>query len=309
MIKSYLKIRIKEILRILLGIGILRVVCLFLICMCGILFLVNTEKGILIFFLLCLGGYHSYRQDKYFLKCNFTDINAFFRKEYFIIGALFIVFELLHKHWLSVLGMISFTLLIPFSKKIQFYSRAIRLRFLCQCNLEYIIMVRKYWLIYVLLVLFSIMGLIHDNPRIIKVSMIIWGIIQSSAYNEKTSIYTIINYKNYNTLQRMLWKGSVLNSCISFTTFAFLLSFSIYDVKNFAFLASCIIAAILYLQGVALMSLVSENNFSFTIFRIVIFSVVFICSCLMPLFNGIFIIFIIIISCQIYNKYKALWNC
>lgn len=310
MLWLYLKIRIKELIRILSGIGIFRSVVLCLIFICGIVCLIKikSEWIIPIFFVLCLGCYHNFRKDKYFLKLNILNSKLLFMKEYFILGSPLILLELLNGYWLSASAMILFVLLTPFSMKIYFRIHPLRLFFIYKGSLEYIGMLRKYWPLYLLLILFSVLGLLHNNPRIMKVCMIIWGIIQSNAYNCETSVYTILNYKDYKTLQIFMWKRNAWNVATLSIPFAFLAAIGEYNVDNAIFCASCVFASILFMQCTGLMSYVSSNGLFCIFLRIGIFYLVFISSCFIPLFNVIFITFILIYSYMLYHKYKTIWN-
>lgn len=311
MLWFYLKIRIKELIRIFSGIGIFRSMVLCFIFICGIVLLVKIKSGwvVPVFFALCLGSYHNLRKDKYFLQCNMSDVKSLFLKEYFILGSPFILSELMNGYWLYASAMVLFVLLVPFSKKIRFRIRPLRLFFLYKGSLEYIGMFRRYWPVYLLLILFSVLGLLHDNPRILKVCMMLWGIVQSNAYYDETSVYTVLKYKDYKTLQTVLWKSNVWNVAVLYVPFALLVSIGSCNAEDVVFLAGCILASVLYLLCTGLMSFVSGNRLLYIFLRVGIFLLVFISSCFIPLFNVIFITFILIFSYMLYHKYKAIWNC
>lgn len=170
-------------------------------------------------------------------------------------------------------------------------------------------MFRRYYPVYLLLILFSMLGLLYDNPRILKVCMMLWGIVQSNAYYDETSVYTVLNYKDYKTLQTVLWKSNVWNVAVLSVPFVLLVSIGGCNAEDVVFLAGCILASVLYLQCTGLMSFASGNRLLYIFLRVGIFLLVFISSCFIPLFNVIFIAFILFFSYMLYHKYKAIWNC
>lgn len=302
MLWLYLQIRLKELLRILSGIGIFRSVILCFFLGCSIVFLskMREEWVVPVFFVLCLGSYHSFRKDNYFLQCNAPDFKKLFLKEYAILSCPFILLELQNRNWLYASAMFLFFQLLPYSKRISFHIRPVRLFFLHKGNLEYISMIRRYGAIYLLLILFSVLGLLHDNSRIMKVCMLIWGVVQTNAYYDEPSVYTILNYKGYKTLQTVMWKSNAWNVTVLSIPLALLFFVWIYNMKEIMFLISCVFANILYLQCTGLMSYICENRLIYAILRIGIFFLLFICSCFIPLFNILFIILILISSYMLY---------
>lgn len=90
-------------------------------------------------------------------------------------------------------------LLLPFLKTVKWKSVVVPLPFLYRGGLEYIRMFRIYGCFYLLFIVIALIEAVHDNIRIGKVAMIIWRIIQATAYTsipqrQELTFFSIIQF-------------------------------------------------------------------------------------------------------------------
>ena len=88
--------------------------------------------------------------------------------------------------------MVVAALLLSRLKTVKWKSAAIPVPFLYKGGLEYIRMFRLYGWLYLLLFLVTCIGASHDNIRIGKVALMVWGIIQMASFisipNDRNSL-------------------------------------------------------------------------------------------------------------------------
>ncbi len=118
MIESFIKIRLKQFHRGLVGIGLIRIIFLIGI-LAFILFSLFIESskypdsfyvtGITAFILLMV---QTKRQDKLFLKTNFDNYRLIYFIEYLILSSIVIAFLICHSQWIPILVLLSSIYLI-----------------------------------------------------------------------------------------------------------------------------------------------------------------------------------------------------
>ncbi len=120
MIKAFLKIRFKQLLRALIGIGLFRLFVLLAILFLIIIVMslqVSKEPNIFIvsgFHLFVILTIHLKREDKLFLKTHFNQFKLLHFIEYFILSIPFVIILVIHNQWLFILAYIPFLFVIPF---------------------------------------------------------------------------------------------------------------------------------------------------------------------------------------------------
>lgn len=119
MIKAFLKIRFKQLLRALIGIGIFRLFVLLAILffiVISLSFQVSKEPNVYIlsfvFFVIIL-SIHLKREDKLFLKTHFNQYKKLYFIEYFFLSTPLFIMLIIHHRWLTALSYFPFLFLIP----------------------------------------------------------------------------------------------------------------------------------------------------------------------------------------------------
>ena len=176
MFQLYLLLRLKNFGRIVIELGIFRIVFLTILTVAAImiLFLAENRFVIPVVCVLLLASYHNYRKDKEFLHTLTSHLPVFLIKEYTLITLPFAGMEMIKGRFTEAIGLWLFATLLPFLKEIKLEHKPIRLPFLYKGSYEYIRMFRQSFWIYALLLLFSIAGTVHGNIKINKVCLILW---------------------------------------------------------------------------------------------------------------------------------------
>lgn len=118
MIEAFVKIRLKQLYRGLIDIGLIRIIFLIgLLGFIGFILFVKTSKypdsfyvtGITALIILAV---HTKRQDKSFLKTNFANYKLICFVEYLILASIIIAFLIFHFQWIPLLFLLSALYLI-----------------------------------------------------------------------------------------------------------------------------------------------------------------------------------------------------
>lgn len=309
MLLYYFKLKIKILIRLIRELGTLRIAILFPIICFIITVLCKIEHKWFIpsIYLLIFFKYHNKRKDKHFITEKIPSVCTFFQKEYLILSLPFVLIELSKGNWLGIIFIFALALFLPYFKSYHYHISPIKLKFLYQGNMEYIRMFRQYYFVYILLLIVSFLGCNHGNIRIIKVCMIIWGILQSSAYTQPIKREYITIYKNYNTLQRIILKANIWNILILSTPFITILITYSSLTSEWFFILSYIISCIFLMQYAGISHFIHHSQFPLFIY-LILYLPVYALSCFIPLVNIVSIAYLIIVSFILYNKLKAIWN-
>jgi len=118
MIEAFVKIRLKQFYRGLIGIGLIRIIFLIgLLAFIVLMLFIETSKypdtfyvtGITALIILVV---HTKRQDKSFLKINFANYKLICFVEYLILASIIIAFLIFHFQWIPLLLLLSALYLI-----------------------------------------------------------------------------------------------------------------------------------------------------------------------------------------------------
>ena len=171
MFQLYLLLRLKNFGRIVIELGIFRIVFLTILTVAAImiLFLAENRFAIPVVCVLLLAGYHNVRKDKEFLRTLTPHLSVFLIKEYTLIALPFAGIEIIKGQFTDAIGLWLFAALLPCLKKIKLEHKPVRLPFLYKGSYEYIRMFRQSFWVYILLFLFATAGTVHGNIKINKV--------------------------------------------------------------------------------------------------------------------------------------------
>lgn len=306
----YIALRLKILIRVLNGLGIFRslVLLLFLFVTVTFLFKVKGEWNVPVVCLLLIGYYHNHRKDKCFLEQHVSNINLFFYKEYYLLSAPLILLELSKGYLTGGICMLFTGLLIPFQKYLGWHIHPLKMNFLYVGNMEYIRMFRRCWLVYLLLFICSFLGAMHDNIRIAKVCMILWGVIQANAYYAIPDFYMIMKFKNNHTLQGLMWKSNLCNVLVTYIPFIALFAAFTSHTADILFLAFTIISCLLYLQSVCLLHYLCTANISLLLINCGFLLPIFFFSCFFVPLSIVLCMLVCICSYMLSEKLKKIWN-
>ena len=233
----YLNLRLKQIVRVLAGIGPFR--CLFLIGIAAILFYAFT-KAISVWilpvcYLIILWLYHNSRKDKEFLSLQVHGIKRLFTAEYLLLGLPFIISGIIAANYISLPSIILTAVVMPWIHPVRFHSIVLPIPLLYKGDLLYRRMFRKQVPLYAVLLFLSFMGVLHDNINLCKVCLILWGAIQGTAYMVTSPKHELSVYNSFGMYQLILVKSGLRNIFITMFPFIVLMLVLIHDTEAILF--------------------------------------------------------------------------
>lgn len=306
----YFKLRSKQLFRIVKELGIIRSLFLSGLLFLAFCILIKIKQSWIVPVVTILGliVYHNERKDKDFLLLQTKDVVFLFRVEYLFIGFPFILFECLRSRFPEAGVIIATSILLPKLKTIKWKAIAFPLPFLYKGGMEYSRMFRLYGWLYILLFLIALIGAIHDNIRIGKVALIVWGIIQTMAFTSIPQRQELTSFLNYSMLQKYLILSNMWNATITaIPLVGIILSFSL-DWENVLFSVSTILGTILYLWNLGMVRYLFSSAITIAIYQLIILIPLFFYSCFIPF---LLIPFVLINgACYIFlkNNSKKIWN-
>lgn len=309
-INYYFKLRLKQLSRILKEIGFVRSLFLSGFLALAFYLVLKTSQSWIVPAATILGliFYHNERKDKDFLLLQTKDAISLLRIEYLLIGLPFVIIECLKTYFLEAGAIVATAILLPQLKTIKWKSTAVPLPFLYKGGLEYIRMFRLYSWLYFLLLLVAFMGALHHNIRIGKVSLIIWGIIQTVAFTSIPQRQELTSFLNYSTFQKYLVRSNAWNAAVtSIPLIVIILSYS-FVWENVLFSACALAGSVLYLWNLGMTRHLFSSTVTITIYQLIILIPLFFYACFIPfllilfvLINGAYYLFI-------KNYSKKIWN-
>lgn len=308
MFQLYLLLRLKNFGRIVIELGIFRIVFLTILTVAAImiLFLAENRFAIPVVCVLLLAGYHNVRKDKEFLRTLTPHLSVFLIKEYTLIALPFAGIEIIKGQFTDAIGLWLFAALLPCLKKIKLEHKPVRLPFLYKGSYEYIRMFRQSFWVYILLFLFATAGTVHGNIKINKVCLILWGLVQASGYLQTMDNRYLLHFKNFKTLCLFQLKSIAWNVFITSIPFGLALIASTYDQDEILFFLSYYIATLIYAIGISMLRHIIPSPLLLFIVQL---------SILMPFYLGsLFVPFLLIpgmalttlLSCQTRKHLKRL---
>lgn len=309
-INYYFKLRLIQLSRILKEIGFVRSMFLLGFLSLAFYLLIKTSQSWIVTILTILGliFYHNERKDKDFLLLQTKYAISLFRIEYLLIGLPIITIECLKTYFLEAGAIVATVVLLPKLKTKKWKFATIPLPFLYKGGLEYTRMFRLYSWLYFLLFLITLIGALHNNIRIGKASLIIWGIIQTIAFTSIPQRQELTFFLNYPTLQKYLIQSNVWNAVVtSIPLTGIILSFS-FVWENILFSACAIVGSILYLWNLGMVRHLFSSTLAIVIYQVIVLIPLFFYTCFIPfllipfiLINGVCYIFV-------KNYSKKIWN-
>ncbi len=308
MFQLYLLLRLKNFGRIVIELGIFRIVFLTILTVAAImiLFLAENRFAIPVVCVLLLAGYHNVRKDKEFLRTLTPHLSVFLIKEYTLIALPFAGIEIIKGQFTDAIGLWLFAALLPCLKKIKLEHKPVRLPFLYKGSYEYIRIFRQSFWVYILLFLFATAGTVHGNIKINKVCLILWGLVQASGYLQTMDNRYLLHFKNFKTLYLFQLKSIAWNVFITSIPFSLALIASTYDQDEILFFLSYYTATLIYAIGIGMLRHIIPSPLLLFIVQL---------SILMPFYLGSLFVPIILIpgialtallTCHAHKRLKRL---
>lgn len=308
MFQLYLLLRLKNFGRIVIELGIFRIVFLTILTVTAImvLFLAENRFVIPVVCAFLLVSYHNYRKDKEFLRTLTSHLSIFLMKEYTLIALPFAGMEMIKGRFTEAIGLWLFATLLPFLKEIKLEHKPVRLPFLYKGSYEYIRMFRQSFWIYTLLLLFAITGAVHGNIKVGKVCLILWGLVQASGYLQPMDTGYLLHFKNFKTLCLFQLKSIAWNVLVTSSPFGIVLIAYTGDGDGIIFFSSYYLATWCYALGISMLRHIIPSTILLFIVQLCLLLPFYIGSLFIPYLLIPGIVLTALISCQTHKYLKRL---
>ena len=306
----YMNLRSKQIVRVFVGIGPFR--CLFLIGIAAILFYafakVTSVWVLPVCYLLMLWLYHNSRKDKGFLSLQVQGIKGLFTAEYLLLGLPFIISGIIAANYISLLVIILIAVVMPWIHPVRFHSIVLPIPLLYNGDLLYRRMFRKQVPLYAVLLFLSFMGVLYDNINLCKVCLILWGVIQGTAYMVTPPKHELSVYNSLGMYQLILVKSGLRNIFITMFPLIVLILVLIHDTETILFCLVLFSSTLLYQWNMGMARFSFETQTVMGIYWLLFPLPLFLVSIINPVVLILYLALNIGLTLSVKKKYKHIWN-
>lgn len=306
----YMNLRSKQIVRVFAGIGPFR--CLFLIGIAAILFYAfakETSVWVLpVCYLLILWLYHNSRKDKEFLSLQVQGIKGLFTAEYLLLGLPFIISGIIAANYISLPVIILIAVVMPCIHPVRYHSIVMPLPLLYSGDLMYRRMFRKQIPLYAVLLFLSFMGVLYDNINLCKVCLILWGVIQGTAYMVTPPKHELSVYNSLGMYQLILVKSGLRNIFITMFPLIVLILVLIHDTETILFCLVLFSSTLLYQWNMGMARFSFETQTVMGIYWLLFPLPLFLVSIINPVVLILYLALNMGITLSVKKKYKHIWN-
>ncbi len=306
----YMNLRLKQIVRVLAGIGLFR--CLFFIGIAAILFYAFTKVTSVwilpVCYLLILWLYHNSRKDKEFLSLQMHGVKKLFAAECLLLGLPFIISGIIAANYISLPVIILIAVVMPWIHPVRFHSIVLPIPLLYSGDLLYRRMFRKQVPLYAVLLFLSFMGVLHDNINLCKVCLILWGAIQGTAYMVTPPKHELSVYNSFGMYQLILVKSGLMNIFITTFPFIVLILVLIHDAEAILFCLVLFSSTMLYLWNMGMARFSFEPQTVMGIYWLLFPLPLFLVSIMNPVVLIPYLALNIGLTLSVKKKYKHIWN-
>lgn len=306
----YMNLRLKQIVRVLAGIGLFR--CLFFIGIAAILFYAFTKVTSVwilpVCYLLILWLYHNSRKDKEFLSLQMHGVKKLFAAECLLLGLPFIISGIIAANYISLPVIILIAVVMPWIHPVRFHSIVLPIPLLYSGDLLYRRMFRKQVPLYAVLLFLSFMGVLHDNINLCKVCLILWGAIQGTAYMVTPPKHELSVYNSFGMYQLMLVRSGLMNIFITTFPFIVLMLVLIHDAEAILFCLVLFSSTMLYLWNMGMARFSFEPQTVMGIYWLLFPLPLFLVSIMNPVVLIPYLALNIGLTLSVKKKYKHIWN-
>lgn len=306
----YMNLRSKQIMRVLAGIGLFR--CLFLISIAAIMFYAFTKVTSVwvlpVCYLLILWLYHNSRKDKEFLSLQVQGIKGLFTAEYLLLGLPFIISGIIAANYISLPVIILIAVVMPCIHPVRYHSIVMPLPLLYSGDLMYRRMFRKQIPLYAVLLFLSFMGVLYDNINLCKVCLILWGVIQGTAYMVTPQKHELSVYNSLGMYQLILVKSGLRNIFITMFPLIVLILVLIHDTEAILFCLVLFSSTLLYQWNMGMARFSFETQTVMGIYWLLFPLPLFLVSIINPVVLILYLALNIGLTLSVKKKYKHIWN-
>lgn len=306
----YMNLRLKQIVRVLAGIGLFR--CLFFIGIAAILFYAFTKVTSVwilpVCYLLILWLYHNSRKDKEFLSLQMHGVKKLFAAEYLLLGFPFIISGIIAANYISLPVIMLTAVVMPWIHPVRFHSIVLPIPLLCSGDLLYRRMFRKQVSLYAVLLFLAFMGVLHDNVNLCKVCLILCGAIQGTAYMVTPPKHELSVYNSFGMYQLMLVRSGLMNIFITTFPFIVLMLVLIHDAEAILFCLVLFSSTMLYLWNMGMARFSFEPQTVMGIYWLLFPLPLFLVSIMNPVVLIPYLALNIGLTLSVKKKYKHIWN-
>lgn len=284
-IAIYLKIRFSQIMRFSQQIGLFRL--LFILCciffIYNIIYQYSDYYQLPILFFIIIYRYQSFRRDRTFIKQSIKYNYWIYWIDYTIFATLIIPLSIIKGYYLDLVLYSIIIFVTPFLSNIKIRTKNLSIPFFRKGSYEYKSMLRRFYLIIILIYIFSFIGLYNDNERIfyfcIFISSLVW---LSSLIKTETPLY-ILTYNNSRNLIQEKILNNLLNTSVLYIPF--LLISILGGWKTIGFTLQLLIVTQLMITGSNIIKYWFNNNEFITSLLVVLILIpLFILAMIYPLF-------------------------
>ncbi|MDY3267830.1 MAG: hypothetical protein SOX26_10070 [Phocaeicola sp.] len=306
----YMNLRSKQIVRVFAGIGPFR--CLFLIGIAAILFYAFTKVTSVwvlpVCYLLILWLYHNSRKDKEFLSLQVQGIKGLFTAEYLLLGLPFIISGIIAANYISLPVIILIAVVMPCIHPVRYHSIVMPLPLLYSGDFMYRRMFRKQIPLYAVLLFLSFMGVLYDNINLCKVCLILWGVIQGTAYMVTPPKHELSVYNSFGMYQLILVKSGLRNIFITMFPLIVLILVLIHDTETILFCLVLFSSTLLYQWNMGMARFSFETQTVMGIYWLLFPLPLFLVSIITPVVLILYLALNMGITLSVKKKYKHIWN-
>ena len=307
---SYLELRLKQLLRLLTGVGLLRCLFLFLFLFLIFLVLIKVDRDWIVP-AVGIGGlffYHNERKDKDFLLISTDCAKSILSLEYLLLSFPFVGIALFKGCFLGSGFIVMAALLLPYMKSLHLRLPAIPIPFLYKGGLEYIRMFRMYALLYLVLLLVSLLAGLHGNIRVAKVFFLVWGLVQSMSFMSVPRRVELTMFRDFPAFQCHHLFSLLWNTVVTSIPFMVLILLLAPGWDNALFSLCVWIGSVFYLWNLAMARWIFLSAVFMVIYQLVILVPLFFYACFFPLLWSVWVLITLLSYFYVKNDFRKLWN-
>ena len=307
---GYLKLRLKQLLRLLVGVGLLRCLFLFLFLFLVFLVLIKVDRDWIVP-AVGIGGlffYHNERKDKDFLLISTDCAKSIFRLEYLLLALPFVAIALIKRYFLGSGLILLAALLLPYMKSVYLRLPAIPVPFLYKGGLEYIRMFRMYALLYLVLLLVSLLAGLHGNIRVAKVLFLVWGLVQSMSFMSVPRWVELTIFRDFLAFQCHHLFSLLRNTAVTSIPFIVLILLFAPTWENAFFCVSAWASSVLYLWNLGMLRWLFLSAMFMVVCQLIILIPLFFYACFFPLLWCVWGMVTLLCYLLVKHDFRKLWN-
>ena len=307
---SYLKLRLKQLLRLLTGVGLLRCLFLFLFLFLIFLLLIKVDRDWIVP-AVGIGGlffYHNERKDKDFLLISTDCGKSILSLEYLLLSFPFVGIALFKRCFLGSGFIVMAALLLSYMKSVHLRLPAIPVPFLCRGGLEYIRMFRMYALLYLVLLLVSSLAGLHGNIRVAKVLFLVWGLVQSMSFMSVPRRVELTMFRDFPAFQCHHLFSLLWNTAVTSIPFIVLILLFAPTWENALFCVSAWASSVFYLWNLGMLRWLFLSAMFMVVCQLIILIPLFFYACFFPLLWSVWVLITLLSYFYVKNDFRKLWN-